>query len=239
MVLRVLDKSAGLASLEDGVVKAKLRGADQKILGALRHYSDRTDGVGEVNDTLWILNILNKEERNIVTLEDPVEYFLDGINQSQVKPEIGYTFASGLRSIFCDRIRMCSWLGRGDNETRNPQFMQRLPVTWFSRHCIPMMRSVRCRGLLTWVSSRFSRLIASSSRGTTSGSAHLHIAERVSTPDRVLAKIRDFLADISPEEAARYHVTLGGELPVFAGKVVRNAMILDTRVVSRFTRCLK
>ena len=34
-----------------------------------------------------------------MTLEDPVEYFLDGINQSQVKPEIGYTFASGLRSI--------------------------------------------------------------------------------------------------------------------------------------------
>jgi type IV pilus assembly protein PilB len=36
---------------------------------------------------------------NIVTLEDPVEYYLSGINQSQVKPEIGYTFASGLRSI--------------------------------------------------------------------------------------------------------------------------------------------
>ena len=36
---------------------------------------------------------------NIVTLEDPVEYAIEGINQSQVKPEIGYTFASGLRSI--------------------------------------------------------------------------------------------------------------------------------------------
>lgn len=42
---------------------------------------------------------MNKEERNIITLEDPVEYYVEGINQSQIKPEIGYTFASGLRSI--------------------------------------------------------------------------------------------------------------------------------------------
>ena len=42
---------------------------------------------------------LNKEEVNIATLEDPVEYYIPGVNQSQVRPEIDYTFASGLRSI--------------------------------------------------------------------------------------------------------------------------------------------
>jgi type IV pilus assembly protein PilB len=42
---------------------------------------------------------LNKEERNIITLEDPIEYYIEGVNQSQIKPEIDYTFASGLRSI--------------------------------------------------------------------------------------------------------------------------------------------
>ena len=42
---------------------------------------------------------MNKEGVNIVTLEDPVEYAIEGVNQSQVKPEIGYDFASGLRSI--------------------------------------------------------------------------------------------------------------------------------------------
>ena len=42
---------------------------------------------------------LNTEEVNVVSLEDPVEYFMEGVNQSQVKPEIGYTFASGLRQI--------------------------------------------------------------------------------------------------------------------------------------------
>ena len=42
---------------------------------------------------------MNKEAANIVSLEDPVEYFIDGLNQSQVRPEIGYDFASGLRQI--------------------------------------------------------------------------------------------------------------------------------------------
>jgi type IV pilus assembly protein PilB len=45
------------------------------------------------------MQLLNKEDVNIVSLEDPVEYFIDGLNQSQVRPEIGYDFASGLRQI--------------------------------------------------------------------------------------------------------------------------------------------
>jgi len=46
-----------------------------------------------------MLHILNQDSVNIVTIEDPVEYSIDGINQSQIKPEIGYTFAQGLRQI--------------------------------------------------------------------------------------------------------------------------------------------
>lgn len=56
-------------------------------------------GSGKSTTLYGFLQILNKEERNIVTLEDPVEYFIEGINQSQIKPEIDYTFANGLRSI--------------------------------------------------------------------------------------------------------------------------------------------
>jgi type IV pilus assembly protein PilB len=56
-------------------------------------------GSGKSTTLYAFLQILNQEERNIITLEDPVEYFMDGINQSQIRPEIGYTFASGLRSI--------------------------------------------------------------------------------------------------------------------------------------------
>lgn len=56
-------------------------------------------GSGKSTTLYACLDILNKEEHNIITLEDPVEYSISGINQSQINPEIGYTFASGLRSI--------------------------------------------------------------------------------------------------------------------------------------------
>jgi type IV pilus assembly protein PilB len=55
-------------------------------------------GCGKSTTLYTILNVFNKEEVNIVTLEDPVEYFIEGVNQSQVRPEIGFSFASGLRS---------------------------------------------------------------------------------------------------------------------------------------------
>ena len=56
-------------------------------------------GSGKSTSLYAFLQLLNQEERNIVTLEDPVEYFIDGVNQSQIRPEIGYTFSAGLRSI--------------------------------------------------------------------------------------------------------------------------------------------
>jgi type II secretory ATPase GspE/PulE/Tfp pilus assembly ATPase PilB-like protein len=46
-----------------------------------------------------ILHILNTPNVNISTLEDPVEYFMEGVNQSQINPDIGLTFAAGLRSL--------------------------------------------------------------------------------------------------------------------------------------------
>lgn len=54
---------------------------------------------GKTTTLYAMLQKLNEEKVNIVSLEDPVEYFVSGINQSQVKPEIGYDFASGLRQI--------------------------------------------------------------------------------------------------------------------------------------------
>jgi len=54
-------------------------------------------GSGKTTTLYAILGLLNKEEVNIMTLEDPIEYFIEGVNQSQIKPNIGYTFATGLR----------------------------------------------------------------------------------------------------------------------------------------------
>ena len=46
-----------------------------------------------------MLKELDREANNVVRLEDPIEYNIEGVNQSQVRPEIGYDFASGLRTI--------------------------------------------------------------------------------------------------------------------------------------------
>ncbi|MFH0987581.1 MAG: GspE/PulE family protein [Patescibacteria group bacterium] len=56
-------------------------------------------GSGKSTSQYAILKGLNSEEINIVSLEDPVEYWIDGVNQSHVRPEIGYSFASGLRQV--------------------------------------------------------------------------------------------------------------------------------------------
>jgi type IV pilus assembly protein PilB len=60
-------------------------------------------GSGKSTTLYATLNILNTAEKNIITVEDPVEYRLAGINQVQINPKAGLTFASGLRSILrCD-----------------------------------------------------------------------------------------------------------------------------------------
>jgi len=56
-------------------------------------------GSGKTTTLYSCLNAINSEEKKIVTIEDPVEYQLDGINQIQVHPEIGYDFINALRSI--------------------------------------------------------------------------------------------------------------------------------------------
>ena len=59
----------------------------------------RARQVGEIIHAYAALNKLNTEEVNIITVEDPVEYQLEGVNQIQVNPNVGLTFAAGLRSI--------------------------------------------------------------------------------------------------------------------------------------------
>ncbi|MEK9175124.1 MAG: ATPase, T2SS/T4P/T4SS family, partial [Patescibacteria group bacterium] len=56
-------------------------------------------GSGKSTTLYAMLSVLNQERSNVVSLEDPVEYSVEGVNQSQVRPEIGYDFAEGLRNI--------------------------------------------------------------------------------------------------------------------------------------------
>lgn len=101
IVMRVLEKGADVSDLE----KLGLWGRNRTVLEARIKEPfgiiliTGPTGSGKSTSLYAFLQILNKADRNIITLEDPIEYFMEGINQSQVRPEIGYTFANGLRSI--------------------------------------------------------------------------------------------------------------------------------------------
>lgn len=99
--LRILDKEEGLTSVEAlGLMGSAM---ENTLLAIKETYGmillTGPTGSGKSTTLYSLLKILNNEERNIITLEDPIEYNLEGLNQSQIKPEIGYTFASGLRTV--------------------------------------------------------------------------------------------------------------------------------------------
>lgn len=99
--IRVLDPTVGLKGLDDlglvGVNREIFEEGIKKPFGMI--LVTGPTGSGKTTTIYAFLQILNKEDVNIVSLEDPVEYFVEGLNQSQVHPEIGYDFASGLRQI--------------------------------------------------------------------------------------------------------------------------------------------
>lgn len=101
VVLRILDPSAGVSTFEElGLIGRNVEvytRAIQKPFGLI--LITGPTGSGKSTTLYATLMAVNSEEVNIVTLEDPVEYFIQGISQSQIRPEIGYSFASGLRSI--------------------------------------------------------------------------------------------------------------------------------------------
>ncbi len=101
VAIRVLDPSTGLKGFEslDLLFKNKemVTKGLEKPFGMI--LVTGPTGSGKSTTLYSMLQELNEESVNIVSLEDPVEYFVSGINQSQVRPEIGYDFASGLRQI--------------------------------------------------------------------------------------------------------------------------------------------
>lgn len=101
MVIRLLDQGPGLMSLDS-------LGFDPRLLAIFETAIMQPHGMilvtgptgsGKTSTLYAALGRVNKSENKIITVEDPVEYQVDGINQIQIKPQIDLTFASALRSI--------------------------------------------------------------------------------------------------------------------------------------------
>ena len=101
IVIRILDSVKGVKLLNDlGFSELQMKHI-REALGApygMVLISGPT-GSGKTTTLYSMLNEIDRDHKNVVSLEDPVEYNVGGMNQSQVFPDIGYTFASGLRSI--------------------------------------------------------------------------------------------------------------------------------------------
>ncbi len=101
VAIRILDPQVGLKSFDDIGLRERsfkiLKEGIDKPSGMI--LATGPTGCGKTTTLYAVLQTLDREKSNIVTLEDPVEYFIEGINQSQVRPKIGYTFADGLRYV--------------------------------------------------------------------------------------------------------------------------------------------
>ncbi|MBA3290190.1 MAG: Flp pilus assembly complex ATPase component TadA [Actinobacteria bacterium] len=101
IVMRILDKSSVLLELSDlGFLPGNFERFEKSFV---KPYGEilvtGPTGSGKSTTLYATLNILNKPDRNIITVEDPVEYRLPGVNQVQTNPKAGLTFSSALRSI--------------------------------------------------------------------------------------------------------------------------------------------
>ena len=102
VVMRLLDRSAG------DFYDLRRLGFDDRMLARMEHYTSLPHGIflvtgptgsGKSTTLYSALKRINLPDKKIITIEDPVEYQMDGINQIHVNPQIGLTFAAGLRHI--------------------------------------------------------------------------------------------------------------------------------------------
>ena len=114
VVMRILDKQAGRLDLKhlgmDPIVEGRLARIVQKPHGII--LVTGPTGSGKTTSLYAMLSEINDAKRNILTVEDPVEYDLDGIGQTPVNTRVDMTFARGLRAILTTRPRRRN--GRGN-----------------------------------------------------------------------------------------------------------------------------
>src|SRR3989338_10701318 len=102
VVIRILDREQGFIPLDQIGLTPRNLELMRKAVSAphgLVLISGPT-GSGKSTTLYSMLTEVDREHKNVLSLEDPIEYYVEGVIQSQVRPEIGYTFANGLRTTF-------------------------------------------------------------------------------------------------------------------------------------------
>jgi len=222
VVMRVLDKDSGLSDMES----LGLLGKNYKIFDKRIHEPygivliTGPTGSGKSTTLYTFLRILNKVTTNIITLEDPVEYFLEGINQSQVRPEIGYTFASGLRSILRQDPNVIMVGEIRDTETAELSIHAALTghLVFSTLHtntavgAIPRLLDMGIEGFL----------LASSLRVVAAQRLVRRICveckEQITLDPKVEEDVRQTLSVLDPEDLAEYKVDLSKPFVFYKGK---------------------
>ena len=221
-VMRVLDRSNQVFDLKSlGLLGRNYEIFDKRIrdpFGII--LITGPTGSGKSTTLYGFLKILNQEERNIVTLEDPVEYYISGINQSQIKPEIGYTFANGLRSILRQDPNVIMVGEIRDSETAELAIHAALTghlvfSTLHTNNAIGSMPRLVDMGVEPF-------LLASSLRVVAAQRLVRRICENckeeVHIPGEMYERIKQELVGVSKEEMEKYGVDLSKENKIYEGK---------------------
>lgn len=222
VVMRILDKAEGLVNVETlglmGSSKDNMMKALQETYGMI--LMTGPTGSGKSTTLYSLLKVLNSEERNIITLEDPIEYNIEGLNQSQIKPEIGYTFASGLRTILRQDPNVIMVGEIRDAETAELAVHAALTghlmfSTLHTNTAIGAIPRLIDMGIEPFLLSSSLRIVAAQRLVR---KICEKCKEKISIPQSVKDKIKQQVSNIPEEELKKYKVDLSKEINFYHGK---------------------
>ncbi|HJV33137.1 MAG TPA: GspE/PulE family protein [Patescibacteria group bacterium] len=221
VVMRVLDTSTGVPTLEQLGFRKKYREAIKMEIKKPHGMILITGptGSGKSTTLLTMLGMINDEGVNISTLEDPVEYFLPGVNQSQIKPEIKFTFATGLRALLRQDPNVIMVGEIRDQETGELGVHAALTghlilSTIHTNDAIGVIPRLTDLGVEPFLLSATLNLIIAQ-RLARKICEHCKMDAEV--PDAMAQSVRDALKDV-PVEYLPKGITLDGPLPFKKGK---------------------
>jgi len=222
MVMRILEKDEELVNMNSlGLLGSSL----EHLLLAIRETYGMVlitgpTGSGKSTTLYAALKILNQEEKNIVTLEDPIEYNIAGVNQSQTNPEIGYDFANGLRTILRQDPNIIMLGEIRDSETASLSVHAALTghLVLSTLHtntaigAVPRMIDMGVEPFLLSsslrmvIAQRLVRKICENCR------------EEIQISEAIKNLVTEEIKNISPEEIKKYEIDLSSGLHFFKGK---------------------